>query len=204
MLIDEINQFFILADRFSVGVVVAVLVVYALIKLFIHPYLARKADNLATREDIAAITNEIERVRSEYAVLIEQLKARHQLRMAALDRRLQAHQEAFELWRELFGATNTDGIGKVVMKCQSWWEKNCLYLEPKVREAFVAAYSSAHMHHTLVQGRADSKDIRENWGTITRFPNTIFEAIQLPALSEAELKPLALDNEKSTGEQNGY
>ncbi len=203
MPIDELKQILSFAGAFGIGAAIASLIVFAIIKSFIPSYLAKKAENLATREDIAAITHEIERVRSEYAVLIEQLKARHQLRMAALDRRLQAHQEAFELWRELLGAAHTDGIGKAVLKCQSWWEKNCLYLEPKVREAFVAAYSSAHTHHVLVQGRADSKDIRESWDTITRFPNTIFEAIQLPALSEIESQPLALEGEDSVRSQNG-
>jgi hypothetical protein len=197
MSIDEIKQLLSFAGAFGVGGLVTGFVAFILVKSFIPSYLTKKAENLATREDIAGITNEIELVRSEYAVLIEQFKARHQLRMAALDRRLQAHQEAFELWRELLGAAHTDGIGKVVMKCQSWWEKNCLYLEPKVREAFVAAYSAAHMHRALIQGRADSKDIRESWDTITRFPNTIFEAIQLPALTELESMPLALDNDSN-------
>ncbi len=142
MSIDELKQLLSLAGAFGIGGLVAGGVVFSLIKSFIPSYLAKKAENLATREDIAAITYEIEHVRSEYAFLIEQLKAKHQLRMAALDRRLQAHQEAFELWRELLEAAHTDGIGKVVMKCQSWWERNCLYLEPKVREAFVAAYSA--------------------------------------------------------------
>lgn len=203
MSIDELKQLLSLAGAFGVGGLVAGFVVFALIKSFIPSYLAKKAENLATREDIAAITHEIERARSEYAVLIEQLKARNQLRMAALDRRLQSHQEAFELWRELLGAVHTDGIGKVVMKCQSWWERNCLYLEPMVREAFVAAYSSAHTHHALVRGRADNKDIRESWDTITRFPNTIFEAIQLPALTEVESKTLALGNEEIKRGPNG-
>ncbi|MFZ5503577.1 MAG: hypothetical protein ACOY3V_08655 [Pseudomonadota bacterium] len=198
MTIDELNQILSLTGAFGIGGAVVGFVVFALIKSFIPSYLAKKAENLATREDVAAITHEIERVRSEYAVLIEQLKARHQLRMAALDRRLQAHQEAFELWRELLGAAHTDGIGKVVLKCQSWWEKNCLYLEPKVREAFVAAYSSAHTHQALIQGRADSKDVQESWDNIVRFPNTIFEAIQLPPLTEIESKPLALEGESSS------
>jgi len=203
MTIDELKQILSWAGAFGIGGAIAGFVVFSLVKSFVPSYLAKKAENLATREDIAAITHEIERVRSEYAVLIEQLKARHQLRMAALDRRLQAHQEAFELWRELLGAAHTEGIGKVVLKCQSWWEKNCLYLEPKVREAFVTAYSSAHRHQALIQGRADSKDIRESWDNITRFPNTIFEAIQLPALTEIELKPLALEGESDAHTQNG-
>lgn len=75
-------------------------VVFLLLKSFLPSYLAQKAQNLATKEDIARITNEIERVKSEYAFLLEELKARHQMRLAAVDRRLQAHQDAYSLWRK--------------------------------------------------------------------------------------------------------
>src|SRR5262245_26369677 len=106
--------------------------------------------------------------------------------MAGLDRRLQAHQESFTLWRELSDVPHTEGVGKVVLKCQSWWEQNCLYLEPSVREAFVSAYSAANSHHALVQGRARKEDIKASWERVTAFPNILFRAIQLPPLSESE------------------
>ena len=169
---DELNQLLHLTSAFGAGGLVAVVATIFLVRTYIPSYLAKKAENLATREDIAAITREIESVRTEYSILVEQLKAKHQLRMAALDRRLQVHQDAFELWRELYGAMHTDQIGNVVRKCQTWWEKNCLYLEPNVREAFVSAYSSAHLHSSLLNARADSKDIKENWEKILNFPNT--------------------------------
>ena len=54
------------------------------VSFLLKPYLNEKAKNLATREDIAQITDEIESVKSQYAVLIEELKARHQLRLAAV------------------------------------------------------------------------------------------------------------------------
>jgi hypothetical protein len=196
MTIDELKVLLTYAGAFGIGGMVFVGVAWLFLRSYLPSYFSKKAENLATREDIAGITDEIESVKTQYAVLIEETKAKHQLRMAALDRRLQAHQEAFTLWREILGGVHTEEIGKVVLKCQEWWEKNCLYLEPKVRDAFVAAYSAAHSHHAYVQARADSKILTDNWEQITKFPNVLFEAIQLPPLTEAETKALIPSKEQ--------
>lgn len=174
-----------------VGVLVFLITRYALAS-----YLSEKGKNLATREDIEEITRKVEAVRAPYNELLEELKARHQLRLAALDRRLQAHQEAFTLWRELHGVVHGPDVGPVVIKLQSWWEQNCLYLEPRVREAFVRAYSAAHTHGTLTRQHADYPALAESWKEITRFPDELFAAVQLPPLSAAELGAVAVN--KST------
>jgi len=75
----------------------------------LRSYATEKGKNLATKEDIGTITREVEKVRSEYAerfeslaqqnrLLLEHTRQRHELRLAALDRRLAAHQEAYALW----------------------------------------------------------------------------------------------------------
>jgi hypothetical protein len=192
---EEIDVLLKFGAGFGTGTVVAASIAFFFVKYFLSPYLAEKGKNLATREDIAAITDKVESVRSQYAVIVEELKVRHQLRLAALDRRLQVHQEAFTLWRELMAATHTDTVGSVVVKCQEWWEKNCVYLEPPVRESFVSAYSAAHSHNALVSGRAEAKVISENWTQITVFPNLLFAAVQLPALTELEAKSLGVGSE---------
>lgn len=190
---EEIAALLKFAAGFGAGAIVTAVVAFLFVKYFLSSYLSEKGKNLATREDIAAITKTIEDIRSQYAVLVEELKARHQLRMAALDRRLQAHQEAFTLWRELMGATHTVEVGTVVIKCQDWWEKNCIYLEPTVRESFVSAYTAAHSHNALVHGGVDVKTITDNWSQITSFPNLLFKAVQLPALTELEAKSLGVN-----------
>lgn len=197
MSLDELKQLLALVGAFGVGGIIAGIAVFYLLKTFIPAYLSKKAENLATREDIAAITDEIERVKTQYSVLLEELKAKHQLRVAAIDRRLQAHQEAFTLWRELFGSVHTEEVGRAVIKCQEWWERNCLYLEPNVREAFVASYSAAHLHHALVQARSDSEILKDNWKLITKFPNVLFEAIQLPTLTAVESKALEITSDQA-------
>ena len=153
---------------------------------FFPSYLGEKGKNLATKEDIAEITRKMEGVRHEYNALVEELKARHQLRMAALDRRLQAHQEAFTHWRKLRSNDPDDAI----LACQAWWEKNCLYLEPNVRQAFVVAYTNEHLRSEFVRIGADSTLITNASDKVMAFPNILFEAIQLPPLSETESKAL--------------
>jgi hypothetical protein len=180
---------------FGAGALVAGGIAYLLVRHLLSSYLAEKGRNLATREDIEEITRKVEGVRTQYMSLVEELKARHQLRLAAVDRRLQAHQDAFELWRKLMGATHTEEIGKIVIECQSWWEKNCIYLEPTVREGFVTAYGAAGSHNSLLKSRANVLLIQSNWKSITDFPNVLFQAIQLPALSELEAKALGVKSE---------
>lgn len=73
-----------------------------ILHLFAAGYASEKGKNLATREDIEILTKLVEDVRHKFATDLEEQKAANQLRLAALDRRLQAHQEAFTLWRKLF------------------------------------------------------------------------------------------------------
>jgi hypothetical protein len=190
-----------LVGIFGLGAVVAACVGLLLVRHYLPAYLGEKGKNLATREDIAEITHEVERVRLQYASLLEELKTRNSLRMAALERRLQAHQEAFTHWRDLMSKTHSEEAGSAVIVCQSWWEQNCLYLEPEVRQAFVDAYSAAAMHNQLVKSRPDYKVVQENWQRITNFPDLVFKAVQLPAMSSAEAKSLVLD--EPSGAQRG-
>src|SRR5882724_8673979 len=64
-------------------------------------YLKRKGENLATKEDIKELTHLTEQVRNEYAKVLENFSYENRLRLAALDRRLEAHQQAFALWYRL-------------------------------------------------------------------------------------------------------
>ncbi|MGF6575091.1 hypothetical protein ABH945_007220 [Paraburkholderia sp. GAS333] len=153
-----------------------------IVREFLPGYLRKKGENLATKEDIAELTNLQKGVEHRFNEIIENSKQRHDLRLAALDQRLAAHQEAFTLWRELLAEVHGEKVGPVVLRCQAWWERKCLYLEPTVRDAFVRAYSAASSHHGYTQSRFDVKDVQANWAEIARFPNILFEAIQLPPL----------------------
>ena len=186
--------------------VVALLLLNAA-RAFFPAYLGRKGQNLADKEDIASITRQIEEVKVNYSMLVEQFKAEramlterfkadHQLRMAAIDKRLQAHQEAFALWRKLMAGVHTDKVHDAVMECQSWWEKNCLYLGEEARNAFSMAYSSAGSHKMLLAGRADVSSIKESWKSIRGAGEVIVKGVALPGLTAAER--LELEEEEAS------
>jgi len=58
-------------------------------------------------------------------------------RLAALDKRLNVHQEAYYRWSKMirmrFKADSTDYL----LDCQDWYHKNCLYLDSNSRVEFL-------------------------------------------------------------------
>ena len=176
----------------------------------LRSYATEKGKNLATKEDIGAITHEVEQVRAEYRerfeglsqqnrILLEHTRQRHELRVAALDRRLAAHQEAYLLWWKLLKSVhNEKEIGNVVMECQDWWTHNRLYLEHEVAQAFSLAYHAAFRHRDYLRGSPDRPEIKDNWDKITSVGEIIVKAVQLPRLHEGEYQPLQ-ENELEKG-----
>ena len=162
--------------------------VFSFLASYLGAYTRRKGENLATKEDIAEITRTQEEVRSEFQKLREQSTQRHQLRLAAIDKRLEKHQEAYSLWWELRGASRKrDAIGSVVMKCQNWWVNNNLYLDKEAREAFYRAFLVAANHPILIApgGPRDeiaAKTIRESAETIDRAAEAIERTVDLPSI----------------------
>ena len=169
-----------------------------------HPeaYATEKGKNLATKEDVGEITRIVENVRAESARELEEIRhqyrsildgqgQRHQLRMAALERRLQAHQEAYTLWWNLLGAVHDEQrIGKIVMDCQDWWVNNCLYLDAETRNAFSAAYHAAQMHKDLLRPVPQTEAARENWEVIRKAGQAVVKGVELPSVGDNEYRPL--------------
>jgi hypothetical protein len=171
----------------------------------------------ATARSVKQLTRAVEDIKQENAqklaeiqhqnaVLIEQLKSRHQLRLAAIDKRLQVHQEAFELWRLLIAKIHSDDIRSAVQECVEWWEKNCLYLEESARNAFSRAMWSANDHKMLLdlpfRDSATVESVQKNWANIMDAGNIILNAVSLPGLTDAEkeeLEQLAPGDKKANG-----
>lgn len=157
---------------------------------FFVRYLEKKAENLATREDIGQLTNQVEIVKAQYSELLELQKARHQLRAAAIEKRLEAHQKAYSNWRRLIGSVHGENIADIVMDCQSWWDGNCLYLDAKSREAFRESYQAAFHHKELLAAKEDLELAKENWSKIMAAGPIIVEGAELPSLGELETTTL--------------
>lgn len=188
MIIADPNSFGVIIGAFGLGGSVAIIISLIIIKSYLPSYFSEKGKNLATSEDIAIITQKIENIRHEYNSLIEEFKARHQLRVASLDRRLQAHQEAFRFWKQLVDEPYSSN--KAAIECQDWWINNCLYLEPTVRQSFVDSYTSAIIRNALIECNADKDIVTKTDKKVQDFPNILFAAIQLPSLSDIEEKSL--------------
>ncbi len=168
-------------------------------RFYLRSYLSEKAKNLATKEDIKGITNAVEAVRSEYAakledlaqqnrVLLERVKQQHDLRLVAVERRLQTHQEAYALWFKLLGARHDKkALPGIVRGAQDWYARSRLYLEPQVAEAFDKAHWAALVRASVVSsGVVSSGDPMAqdaNWEPVRRLGQVIVEAVRLPVLA---------------------
>lgn len=110
-------------------------------------------------------------------------------RLAALEKRLAVHQEAYTLWNELFWNIHKESeVNEVVMKCQDWWYKNCLYLDAKSRKAFREAYHLASDFRSIP--KTDTAMRKEWFEDIRGAGAAIVEAVELPTIGEHEGKRL--------------
>ena len=176
---------------------IAVSIALLLWRSYFPAYAAEKAKNLATREDIQENTGRVEEVKTFYAaqikdlehqnaLVLERLRADQQLRMAAAEKRLAVHQEAFTLWRKLLMSAHSDQVLKVVIECQEWWERNSLYLAPQARDGFNRAYFAASAHQELVQDRTNAELVKSNWQLILTAGDQIVAGVELPSLGARE------------------
>ncbi len=157
-----------------------------LLRHYLPEYAKEKGKNLATKEDIGEITRKVEAIRAEYNHVLEEIKNRNQLRLAAIDRRLQAHQEAYAYWAALMKYIHEDRVDEVAREAEDWWTHNCLYLTPAARRAFSDAVWAAHNHRSYVRERIEVADIRANFAMVRSAVDAIVAGVELPSLGEAE------------------
>lgn len=162
--------------------------IIVLIASFIGSYLRRKGQNLATKEDISEITKTIEGIRADYAKKIESFSHHNRLKLAGLDKRLEAHQQAYALWLQLRRSVhNKDKNIVMVIQCQNWWEKNCLYLDMESRKAFMSSVHAVALHPDLIGGQAPKEELLENWSYINECGELLIRGAGLPSFGENEL-----------------
>ena len=170
-----------MAVVFALGFVVA----------YLHSYLRKKGENRAAQEDLGKLTKIVEDIRHQNKLAIEQGSRRHQIRLAALERRLVAHQEGYRRWRKLIFLKNPDEIRDFAVECQDWWAANCLFLEAEAREAFFDAILQAPQHADLIRNKAPTEEKVNSWETIRRAGQLLVKAVELPPINadEAEDHP---------------
>ena len=165
--------------------------IIVLITSFLGSYIRRKGQNLATKEDLSEITNKIEGIKADYAKNIEKFSHHNRLKMAALDKRLEAHQQAYTLWLQLRRSVHNKNKNiDMVIKCQNWWEKNCLYLDMESRKTFMSSIHAVALHPDLTGGQATKDEVIENWRYINECGEMLIRGAGLPSFGENELKEI--------------
>jgi hypothetical protein len=190
------------------GVQIVLTIGILILPWYLASYIARRTKNLATKEDIAEIARKVEAARAtrtERVTAVERSEPRQQQASSAaverseqrqqspgtVDRRLEAHQEAYALWWKLVDAVNNDKkVMDVSLECQNWWVKNCLYLDAEARLAFNRAYFAAAARPALLRQSRDARPLEENWQLIFEAGEAIVRGVPLPSLGDAEYRSL--------------
>lgn len=95
MSIEEIEKMITIAGSFGVGAILGAGVLFYFLKSYIPAYLSEKGKNLATKEDVGAITEEVESVKSGYAEVLEEVKVGNQLKISAIEREQNIKKEVY-------------------------------------------------------------------------------------------------------------
>jgi hypothetical protein len=95
MSIEEIEKLITIFGSLGIGAIIGGGVLFYFIKSYIPTYLSEKGKNLATKEDVGAITKEIEEVKSGYAEILEEVKVSHQLKISAIEREQNIKKEVY-------------------------------------------------------------------------------------------------------------
>jgi hypothetical protein len=94
-----------------------------LLRKYLPTYLTKKAENLATKEDISEITHRVEEVRTQHLAALERVKSELSDESAALLRRRQIYEETVKALRIFVaGANATDAQKQVFLEhYQTLW-----------------------------------------------------------------------------------
>lgn len=170
-----------------IAIFISQIVVFAFL-YYMKSYLNKKAENAATKEDLTNLTEIVEEVRNKYAVILERTKSRYQLRVAALDKRMDAHQKAYTTLRRLAHsrALKEEDFIELVIEAQKWWEENCLYLDERARKAFIGGVNNVSLHRDLYQAPSprDVKQLEKLWDDIAKSIDDVVKSVELPTIKE--------------------
>jgi hypothetical protein len=95
MTIDEIEKIITIVGSFGIGAILGGGILFYFIKSYIPAYLSEKGKNFATKEDIGAITDEVELVKSGYAEILEEVKVSNQIKISAMEREQNTKKEVY-------------------------------------------------------------------------------------------------------------
>jgi hypothetical protein len=103
------------------------------------------------------------------------LKRQDKFRLAALDKRMEAHQKAFALARKMFSNVHSSSDKKmaVTKECQQFIDTYVLYLTEDARESFWQALHNFDVYEVFLSVWRDEPKDEENNKTLDEAFNTI-------------------------------
>ncbi|ELV8763296.1 chromosome partitioning protein ParA, partial [Vibrio fluvialis] len=108
MSVNEIKDVFQEFYSLGFGGIFGAVFMYLIMRFFLPSYFSSKAKNLATKEDVGAITREVEQVKSGYAQMLEEVRNNHQMKLASIEReqllRKDVYLEGFEALNKYQGS----------------------------------------------------------------------------------------------------
>lgn len=153
---------------------------------FLGAYLAEKARNTATKEDIEDITHKIERTKVEYSKQLEELKGTYQLHSVSALKRMDALQGAYVRWTALIRSVHSSNLNDEHGSTSKWLLENCIYLSAEVRSALDEALMAAFLHKGMLEARLPKNEIEENWAKIRRVSDVILAEANLPPIPKGQ------------------
>ncbi len=105
------------------------------------------------------------------------------LRLAAADKRLAVHQEAYAIWTDLLNHVHDyGGLMDRIEFAGEWWSKNCLYLDPKSRVAFKKGLGLAVDFPETKPGPEENRVLAE----LASVLELLARGVELPSLGDNE------------------
>lgn len=173
----------------------------AFLGAFFSSYARKKGENKADREDVSALTKEVEKVKAAFrmlegeaehqrTMLRERARGAEGLRVVAASERLKAHQEAFTRWQKL--ATSDPHSRDAGQEAMDWWLSNCLYLDDVARQAFLDGVQAFSSRQALLQLQgpdrgAVAQEIVAEGTSLRAVGNRILHSLGLPPLKTEDI-----------------
>ena len=135
---------------------------------------------------------ERQKMREEFEREIHGIDRKDRFRLAALDKRLAAHQEAYKIAVNLYWTTHDKGNihTNAQNEYSEFWNNNCLYLTQEAREALWQSSISHRdydiflkIYHDDPNDPTAKKDLNERFEMISKAPDIIMSAVDRETLA---------------------
>lgn len=137
------------------------------------------------------------------------LERKDKFRQVAIEKRLEAHQQALVYWyklRDIYHEKNEEIRKGVIDTAYDFWYSNCLYLEKNTQKEFYAAIVIVEMNPTNILMRQESTDpntrkemndlIKNNWDRFLIVHSLIFSEVELEPIKLSEKERSLIENQE--------